>query len=109
MSDPVEITSENFQTEVLNSETPVLVDFWADWCQPCKMIAPVVEQIAEEYDGKVKIGKLDVDTNQQTSQAMGIRGIPALIIFNNGKPVDQIIGVVPKSIIQKKIDEVLAS
>ena len=109
MSDPIEITDENFQTEVLNSETPVLVDFWADWCQPCKMIAPVVEQIAEEYDGKVKIGKLDVDTNQQTSQAMGIRGIPALIIFNNGKPVDQIIGVVPKSIIQKKIDEVLAS
>ena len=109
MSDPVEITDENFQTEVLNSETPVLVDFWADWCQPCKMIAPVVEQIAEEYDGKVKIGKLDVDSNQQTSQAMGIRGIPALIIFNNGKPVDQIIGVVPKSIIQKKIDEVLAS
>ena len=109
MSDPVEITDENFQQEVLNSETPVLVDFWADWCQPCKMIAPVVEQIAEEYDGKVKIGKLDVDSNQQTSQAMGIRGIPALIIFNYGKPVDQIIGVVPKSIIQKKIDEVLAS
>ena len=109
MSDPVEITDQNFQQEVLNSETPVLVDFWADWCQPCKMIAPVVEQIAEEYDGKVKIGKLDVDSNQQTSQAMGIRGIPALIIFNNGKPVDQIIGVVPKSIIQKKIDEVLAS
>ena len=109
MSDPVEITDENFQQEVLNSETPVLVDFWADWCQPCKMIAPVVEQIAEEYDGKVKIGKLDVDSNQQTSQAMGIRGIPALIIFNNGKPVDQIIGVVPKSIIHKKIDEVLAS
>ena len=109
MSDPVEITDQNFQQEVLNSETPVLVDFWADWCQPCKMIAPVVEQIAEEYDGKVKIGKLDVDSNQQTSQAMGIRGIPALIIFNDGKPVDQIIGVVPKSIIQKKIDEVLAS
>ncbi len=109
MSNPVEITDENFQQEVLDSETPVLVDFWADWCQPCKMIAPVVEQIAEEYDGKVKIGKLDVDSNQQTSQAMGIRGIPALIIFNEGKPVDQIIGVVPKSIIQKKIDEVLAS
>ena len=109
MSDPVEITDENFQQEVLDSETPVLVDFWADWCQPCKMIAPVVQQIAEEYDGKVKIGKLDVDSNQQTSQAMGIRGIPALIIFNDGKPVDQIIGVVPKSIIQKKIDEVLAS
>ena len=109
MSDPVEITDENFQQEVLDSETPVLVDFWADWCQPCKMIAPVVQQIAEEYDGKVKIGKLDVDSNQQTSQAMGIRGIPALIIFNDGKPVDQIIGVVPKSIIQKKIDEVLSS
>ncbi|MBI76330.1 MAG: thioredoxin [Rhodospirillaceae bacterium] len=109
MSDPVEITDQNFQQEVLNSETPVLVDFWADWCQPCKMIAPVVQQIAEEYDGKVKIGKLDVDSNQQTSQAMGIRGIPALIIFNDGKPVDQIIGVVPKSIIQKKIDEVLSS
>ena len=109
MSDPVEITDENFQQEVLDSETPVLVDFWADWCQPCKMIAPVVEQIAEEYDGKVKIGKLDVYINQQSSQSLGIRGIPALIIFNDAKPVDQIIGVVPKSIIQKKIDEVLAS
>tara|TARA_B100000676_G_C18061135_1_gene837851 strand:+ start:631 stop:972 length:342 start_codon:yes stop_codon:yes gene_type:complete len=109
MSDPVVITDENFQQEVLDSDIPVMVDFWADWCQPCKMIAPVVQQIADEYDGKVKIGKLDVDENPQVSQALGIRGIPALLIFDGGKPVDQIVGAVPKSIIQKKLDEALSN
>ena len=109
MSDPVVITDENFQQEVLDSDIPVMVDFWADWCQPCKMIAQVVQQIADEYDGKVKIGKLDVDENPQVSQALGIRGIPALLIFDGGKPVDQIVGAVPKSIIQKKLDEALSN
>ena len=109
MSDPVVITDDNFQEEVLDSDIPVMVDFWADWCQPCKMIAPVVQQIADEYEGRIKIGKLDVDENARTSTALGIRGIPALLIFREGKPVDQIIGAVPKSIIQKKLDETLSS
>tara|TARA_Y100000814_G_C12185907_1_gene353020 strand:- start:60 stop:389 length:330 start_codon:yes stop_codon:yes gene_type:complete len=108
MAEPVEITDDNFQEEVLNSDIPVLVDFWADWCQPCKMIAPSVAQVADEYDGKIKVGKLDVDSNPRTSTALNIRGIPALLIFNEGKPIDQIIGAVPKSIIQKKLDEALA-
>ena len=108
MSDPVVITDDNFQQEVLDSDIPVMVDFWADWCQPCKMIAPSVAQVADEYDGKVKVGKLDVDSNPRTSTALNIRGIPALLIFNEGKPIDQIIGAVPKSIIQKKLDEALA-
>jgi thioredoxin 1 len=108
MAEPIEITDDNFQEEVLDSEIPVLVDFWADWCQPCKMIAPSVAEIAEEYDGKVKVGKLDVDSNNKTSTALGIRGIPALLIFNGGKPIDQVIGAVPKSIIQKKLDEALS-
>ena len=108
MADTVEITDSNFQEEVLESEIPVLIDFWADWCQPCKMIAPVVQQIADEYEGKIKVGKLDVDSNSQTSMTYNIRGFPALLIFNEGKPVDQIVGAVPKSIIQKKIDDALA-
>ena len=108
MAEPIEITDDNFQEEVLNSDIPVLVDFWADWCQPCKMIAPSVAQVADEYDGKVKVGKLDVDSNPRSSTALNIRGIPALLIFNEGKPIDQIIGAVPKSIIQKKLDEALA-
>ena len=108
MAEPIEITDDNFQEEVLNSDIPVLVDFWADWCQPCKMIAPSVAQVADEYDGKIKVGKLDVDSNPRTSTALNIRGIPALLIFNEGKPIDQVIGAVPKSIIQKKLDEALA-
>ena len=109
MGEPIDITDDNFQEEVLKSDIPVLVDFWADWCQPCKMIAPSVAQIAEEYEGKIKVGKLDVDTNDKIPRSLGIRGIPALLIFSEGKPIDQIIGAVPKSIIQKKIDEVLSS
>ncbi len=108
MSAPIEVTSENFDKEVLQSEIPVLVDFWADWCQPCKMIAPSVAQIADEYDGRIKVGKLDVDQNGDLSLSYNIRGIPALLIFHNGKPVDQIVGAVPKSIIQKKLDEALS-
>ena len=108
MSAPIEVTSENFDKEVLQSEIPVLVDFWADWCQPCKMIAPSVAQVADEYDGRIKVGKLDVDQNGDLSLSYNIRGIPALLIFHNGKPVDQIVGAVPKSIIQKKLDEALS-
>ncbi len=106
---PYTFTDENFEEEVLKSDIPVLVDFWAVWCGPCKMIAPIVEQLAEELSGKVKIGKLDVDTNQETSIKYGIRGIPTLLIFNEGKVVDTIVGAVPKANILSKLQNYLAN
>ncbi len=100
---PVEVTDTNFQTEVLKSDKPVLLDFWAEWCGPCKMIAPVVEELAKEYDGKLKVGKVDVDSNQQTSMQYGVRSIPTLLIFKGGKVVDQLVGAVPKKVLAEKI------
>ncbi len=100
---PYIFTDQNFEDEVIKSDIPVLVDFWAVWCGPCKMIAPIVEQLAEELSGKVKIGKLDVDSNQQTSIKYGIRGIPTLLIFKDGKVVDTIVGAVPKAVILSKL------
>ncbi len=100
---PVEITDANFQTEVLKSGTPVLIDFWAEWCGPCKMIAPVVEELANEYQGKLKVGKLDVDNNQQVAMQYGIRSIPTLLIFKEGKVVDQVVGAVPKKMLVEKV------
>ena len=102
---PIEVTDANFKSEVLESTTPVLVDFWAEWCGPCKMIAPVVEQIATEYSGKLKVGKVDVDSNQQTAMQFGIRSIPTLLIFKNGKVVEQIVGAVPKPALADKISK----
>ena len=107
MSVPVGITDKNFKEEVLESETPVLVDFWAAWCGPCKMIAPVVEEIANDYDGKIKVGKVDVDRNQYAAAQFGIRSIPTLLVFKNGEVVDQIVGAVPKPMITQKLDKVL--
>lgn len=101
---PIEITDANFQQEVINSDIPVLIDFWAIWCGPCKMIAPFVEEIANDYQGKIKVGKLDVDSNPQVSMNYGIRSIPTLLIFKGGKLVDQIIGAVPKNSITSKLD-----
>jgi thioredoxin 1 len=92
----IEITDANFDQEVLKSDKPVLIDFWAVWCGPCKMVAPVVEEIANEYNGRLKVGKLDVDSNPEVSMKFGIRSIPTLMIFKGGKVVEQIIGAVPK-------------
>jgi len=103
----VEITDDNFETEVIKSDKPVLIDFWAVWCGPCKLIAPIVEELANDYDGKVKIGKLDVDSNQQTSIKFGVRSIPTLLLFKNGKLKETIIGAVPKKHIVDKINSVL--
>ena len=98
------VTDENFETEVLKSKKPTLVDFWAEWCGPCKMIAPSVEKISEEYSDKLKVGKLDVDSNPNISSTFGIRSIPTLLIFKNGSPVDQIVGAVSKEVISAKVD-----
>lgn len=95
--DVVTLHDATFEQEVLKSETPVLVDFWAVWCGPCKAIAPAVEEIAREYKGKVKVAKLDVDDAQQTAQKFGIRSIPTLLVFKGGRVVDTIVGAVPKS------------
>ncbi len=100
---PLEITDANFDQEVLKSDLPVLIDFWAVWCGPCKMIAPIVAELATEFDGKIKVGKLDVDNNQQVSIKYGIRSIPTLLIFRDGKIVDQIVGAVPKASIIEKL------
>ena len=109
MAKPTAVTDANFEQEVLNSDTPVLVDFWAEWCGPCKAIAPVVDELAEEYEGKVKLTKLDVDSNPQTPMSYGIRGIPALLIFDGGSVAKQVVGAVPKSALKKSIDEAINS
>ena len=108
MAHPIDITDDSFNAEVVQSDTPVLVDFWAEWCGPCKMIAPIVEELAEEFGDKIKFTKLDVDTNPQSAMNFGIRGIPTLLIFNGGKPVETVVGAVPKSVLKKKRDAALA-
>ena len=104
MSAPVTGTDANFDAEVLQSDQPVLVDFWATWCGPCRTIAPIVEELASDYDGKAKVVKLDVDNNPQTAMKYGIRSIPSLLFFKGGKPVDQMVGVVPKRVLADKLD-----
>jgi thioredoxin 1 len=104
---PLHFTDGNFDADVLKSEVPVLVDFWATWCGPCRMIAPIVEELAVEYDGKAKIGKLDVDDNQQTAIKYGVRSIPTILIFKGGELKDTIVGAVPKNTLIQKLNAVM--
>jgi thioredoxin 1 len=106
-ADTVELKDSTFENEVLKSDKPVLVDFWAPWCGPCRMIAPVVEEIASSYSGRLKVAKLNVDDNQETTMKFGIRSIPTLILFKDGKALEQIIGAVPKSEIERVIKKAL--
>ncbi len=104
MSNAVELTDNSFEDEVTKSDKPVLVDFWAEWCGPCRMVSPIVDELAGEYEGKLKVGKVDVDSNPETSMKYGIRSIPTLLIFKNGEVVDQIVGAVPKAQLKKQVD-----
>jgi thioredoxin 1 len=106
-ADVVQLKDSTFQTEVLKSDLPVLVDFWAVWCGPCKAIAPVVDELATQYKGKVKIAKMDVDNEQQTAQQFGIRSIPTLLVFKGGRVVDTIIGSVSKSKIEESLKKAM--
>ncbi len=101
---PITFTDDNFENEALKSDIPVLVDFWAAWCGPCKMIAPIIEELAVEYEGKVKVGKMDVDDNQQTAIKYGVRSIPTVLLLKDGEVKDTIIGAVPKNVFEEKIN-----
>jgi thioredoxin 1 len=103
-----EVTDQSFEQDVLNSEVPVLVDFWAEWCGPCKVLAPTVEKVANEYEGKAKVVKLNIDDNNQVAQRYGIKGIPTLILFKNGSEADRTVGLTSKDNIARMIDRVLA-
>ena len=107
MSQPIHLTDSNFTEEIKNSDVPVVVDFWAAWCGPCRMIAPIIDELATEYEGKAKITKVDVDNNQQVAMQYGIRSIPTILMFKGGEQVETIVGAVPKEEIQKKLNALM--
>ncbi len=104
-SNTLTFTDSDFDVQVLNSDQPVLVDFWAVWCGPCRQMAPVIDSLAEKYAGKVKVGKLDVDHNPASAQRFNVRGIPTLLLFKDGRPVDQIVGSMPESRVADRLDQ----
>ena len=107
MSDSVvELTDDNFEQEVLQSDVPVLVDFWAEWCMPCKMLAPTIEEIADEYKGRAKVGKLDTDNNRETAMNYGISAIPTIILFHNGEVAQKFVGMTPKEQFTEELEKV---
>ena len=103
----LQFTDANFETEVIQSALPVLVDCWAEWCMPCRMIAPIVDELAEEYDGRIKIGKLDTDNNREVGKKLGISAIPTLIIFKGGQPVRKLVGLKSKRDLKEELDKQL--
>jgi len=108
MSDLLEVTDENFDAEIVNSDVPAMVDFWAVWCGPCKMVGPIVEELADEYKGKIKVAKMDVDQNRATPGKFGIRNIPTLIFFKGGEVCHTIVGAQPKNHIEEELKKLLA-
>ena len=109
MAKPIEVTDNSFETEVIKSSQPVLVDFWAVWCGPCRMVAPIVEELAGEYAGRLKVAKMDVDQNNATAARFNILSIPSLLFFKDGQVVDQIVGAVPKKQFVEKITKILGN
>ena len=103
-----DVTDRDFESEVLKASSPVVVDFWAVWCGPCRIIAPMVEELSTEYNGKVAFFKLNVDESPETAMKYGVRSIPTLLFFKDGKPVDQLVGAMPKRVLKQKVDAVLA-
>jgi len=108
MSDLLEVTDENFDAEIVNSDIPAMVDFWAVWCGPCKTVGPIVEELANEYEGKIKVAKMDVDQNRATPGKFGIRNIPTLIFFKGGEVTHTIVGAQPKNHIEEELKKLLA-
>ena len=107
MANPIVVTDDNFESEVLKAETPVLVDFYADWCGPYKMMAPVIKELADEFKGRAKVAKLDVDTNPKVAATYGIRSIPTLLIFEGGSPVAQAVGALPKASLKQSLEDAI--